>query len=408
MRQHIWIIWLLFIIGISSCSKTEEFYTDNEQDRDTDVITGDDYVYHLPVIFHVLYKDRAATNLDDKPIQYIPAYRLKEILDHVNELYEGELYNFGGDDVAKSQNIHIQLEMAIYDENGNKLSTPGVEYIKYNGAYPIDCNSFMKEKKKKNNKIIWDPNEYINVMVYNFEQTSSSSITLGISNMPYIAAGLPKIDGLESIGNKTTVSKTNLNHEHCISINSLYIYDESTRYTDKEHGNGKDGYIYTSTDVNTTLAHELGHYLGLYHVFAEKKTSDGSEPAESCDDTDYCTDTKSYNKPAYDKWRNEYMKAHEKDYSMKELIKRNNDAGDEWDSDNFMDYAISLSFRFTPEQKYRMRQVLYYSPLLPGPKKNRTAGSRSTDYEDEVLDLPIQLAERKVTPYITRISNTHQ
>lgn len=84
---------------------------------------------------------------------------------------------------------------------------------------------------------------------------------------------------------------------------------------------------------------------------------------------------------------------------MKELIKRSNNQGDEWDSDNFMDYAVSLSYRFTPEQRNRIRQVLYYSPLIPGPKKNRNASSTTRSNDDsKIIDLPIRLAEEKAIP----------
>ncbi|UVV51806.1 M43 family zinc metalloprotease [Bacteroides thetaiotaomicron] len=44
---------------------------------------------------------------------------------------------------------------------------------------------------------------------------------------------------------------------YCISINSSYIYEQST----DERINQNDAAI--------TLAHELGHYLGLRHVFSE-------------------------------------------------------------------------------------------------------------------------------------------
>ena len=82
---------------------------------------------------------------------------------------------------------------------------------------------------------------------------------------------------------------------------------------------------------------------------------------------------------------------------MKYLIKRKNDQGDEWDSDNIMDYSISLSYSFSPNQKERIRQVLYYSPLLPGPKKNRNSEQQTRSWDsDEIVDLPIRLVNDKL------------
>ena len=402
MKQYLWIIITLLSFTFSSCKESiETFYSNNEQDRDDDEITGDDYVYHLPVIFHVLYKDQNAIDKDNNRTQYISYNRLKELLDNVNDLYEGRLYNYGKEGEAPSENIHVKFELALYDESGNKLSTPGVEYIKYSGDYPIDCNHFMSQKKGKN-KIIWDPNEYINVMVYNFKNTSATGVTLGISNIPYTSNGYPQIEGLEDSKNKE-LNKNNISFEYCVSLNSLYIYYESSRYADVKAN--KAWKTYSSADANVTLAHELGHYLGLHHTFSEQKSCDGSmESANNCDDTDYCTDTKSYNRIVYDKWLKEYYDKHKNPtdtLKMSEMIKRSNDKSEEWDSDNFMDYSVSLSFRFTPEQRDRIRQVLYYSPLIPGPKKNRSNNTDTRSKEnDEPIDLPICLAVEKAVSRI--------
>lgn len=388
MKYFIYIILALTSLTFYSCKDADLFFADNEQDHDNDEITGDDYVYHLPVIFHVLYKDEEAKDTLNRPTQLIPHERLEEILANVNDLYEGQFYNFGQESNEYSKNLHIKLELALYDEQGQKLKTPGVEYIKYDGDYPIDSEQFMSQKKKKN-KIIWDPNEYINVMVYNFKHEENKRTVLGVSCMPYTSQGYPQIEGLESV-KSNKISKDNLSFEYCVSLNSLYIYSQSSRYTDVDHG--AKGYTYISSDVNVTLAHEIGHYLGLHHVFAEEKNGQDVTAANNCEDTDFCTDTKSYNKIKYDKWLTEYVNAHKdaESLNLRDLIKRSNDKGEEWDSDNLMDYAFSLSFRFTPEQHNRIRQVLYYSPLIPGPKKNRSSGSRSYDSK-EPLDLPIQL-----------------
>ena len=397
MRHFYLIILLLVGLSVSSCKDTEDiFYSNNEQDRDDDVITGDDYVYHLPIIFHVLYQDANAVDKDKKKTQYIPYSRFKTLLDNVNDLYEGQLYHFSYGEDSKSENIHVKFELAQYDESGKKLATPGVEYIKYSGEYPIDCNTFMKQKKGKS-KFIWDPNEYINVMVYNFKDTEEGGTVLGISNLPYKANGYPQLEGLEET-KKSSLNKNNISFEYCISLNSLYIYNESSRYTDENHG--QKGYEYNSADANVTLAHELGHFLGLHHVFAETTTNNGTEPADNCDDTDFCIDTKSYNKIAYDKALQDTITKHNQNKTsleVKYLIKRKNDQGEEWDSDNIMDYSISLSYRFTPNQKERMRQVLYYSPLMPGPKKNRSSEQQTRSWDnDEVVDLPIRLVEDRL------------
>lgn len=55
MRKILYFMIALTVLSFASCKDTEGSIGDpiisHGQDRDTDIITGDDYVYHLPVIF---------------------------------------------------------------------------------------------------------------------------------------------------------------------------------------------------------------------------------------------------------------------------------------------------------------------------------------------------------------------
>ena len=373
-------IFLLFCFTFFSCNqddglerKTQNVVVD-EDDDDTQTTIDDEYIYRLPIIFHVLYQ-----NAEDAT-QYVPVSRLQAIVRNVNELFQGGVY-------GKSERIRVHFFLAQYDESGKKLITPGVEYVKYTGAYPINPKEFMNDNSGKNVKYIWDPNEYINVMLYHFTKDKDGQ-TLGVSHLPYVSKSDSTISGLESVRQKH-LTKRNLNYAYCSSINSTYINSESTRYTLSDKG--RRGYQYVSTDVNVTLAHELGHYLGLYHTFSENKAHGGYEAVDDCHDSDHCKDTPSYNKVAYDSWLNDYLKnAPSKNIDIKELVKRENCEGQQFESTNIMDYAIGYGFCLSPDQKHRIRQVLYYSPLIPGPKKNRSTSRAAKEESDEVLDLPIR------------------
>lgn len=391
---------LILIIAMStlclySCKETEDYNSVNSgQDRDSDEITGDNYVYHLPIIFHVFYKDNSDKNK-------ITMSRLQEILSNVNELYEGITYTNMLDTIA-SENIHVQFELALYDENGNKLGTPGVEYVKYPSSQDsIDCNEFMKGKQYA--RYMWDPNNYINVMVYNFKQGESTDITLGISNLPYQGAGYPQIEGLTK-SEHAVLHKNNLSYPYCVSLNAIFIDKryEGTRYTTDKN---KKQYTYVPLDPNATLAHELGHFLGLKHVFTEhddKEESKASAAASTdpCEDTDFCEDTPSYDRDAYIKWLINFQEQAKKEkedttFTLIQLAKRENNKGEKWQADNMMDYSYCYNTRFTPDQAYRMRQVLYYSPLIPGPKKARTGSRAAMEAPEGPIDLPIVLAKAR-------------
>ena len=320
--------------------------------------TIEQYHYQLPVIFHVFYKDKS------DPEQYVSANRLAAIMNEVNRKYK---------DIAHSIDMNLSLTLATTDAKGNTLSTPGVEYIQWPESYPIDCDLFMNDNINKGGKgyvkYLWEPNNYINVMVYNFTQDKASAgTTLGISHLPFTSKGKNSLAGT-NITDNSYLELENLPFPYCVSINSLFIDEQSTATN------------YNTFDVTVTLAHELGHYLGLHHVFSE------AEDSKSCEDTDYCEDTPSYNIEAYNADCEYIYKNDRANYTFKNLVKRSNCNDEEFTSYNIMDYSISYSDQFTPNQRTRVRHILMYGLLIPGPKKDQ-ASTRSV--HDGVLDLPIR------------------
>lgn len=376
--KKIFLPFLLLVCLFASCGGDDGVDNTPTKNGTTDFVENidTDYTYELPVIFHVLYKNANSQS------QYIPYQRLANILEYVNNIYAGGIY-------GESENVHVKFVLAKTDENGKTLRYPGVEYVQYTGDYPIDPNNFMNDNTGNNVKYIWDPNRYINVMMYNFKQDNDDEVTLGISHMPYTVKGNHELEGLTEI-TQDHLTKQNLKYAYCSSINSLYAnqasdggYYQSSRYTNPHSAVT----TYYSADIVVTLAHELGHYLGLYHAFTESRNSSEVNPVDSCGDTDYCSDTYSYNRSEYIEYE-KYLYSQLTQPTLDQLLQRTACDGTRYEADNIMDYSWTLGFKITKEQKARIRNVLNYSPLIPGPKLSPTRATRA-EADDRPLDLKI-------------------
>ena len=108
-----------------------------------------------------------------------------------------------------------------------------------------------------------------------------------------------------------------------------------------------------------TLAHEMGHYLGLLHSFVDGKGNFG----------DYCDDTPDYCVNGYETFLSELDETFPyNDDNYRKVIQRVALNGRVFIADNIMDYEFGYLDRFTLEQRKRVRTVLENAWLLPGPK----------------------------------------
>lgn len=302
------------------------------------VIQSAENHYKLPVIFHVLY-DKA-----DDPDQNPEAALLAEIISICNEKYANTFYD--KDEGKKGVNINLEFVMAATDPNGKALAEPGVERIKWSTPV-MSCDDFMDETNKDAIPLLWDLNKYINIFLYTFEEKN----VLGISYVPYASSRHP-LAGLYNGDRYFANSK--MSYPHCVSINNAYI--------DRLPEVG----IADPADITLTLSHELAHYIGLYHAFG---VDDEEKKLTWREDTDYCDDTPNYDRKGYEDWLDIYNNSTpSKDRKFSEMIKRTSITGSEFSSRNIMDYTWTWGNEFTPDQRERMRHVLYYSPLIPGPK----------------------------------------
>ena len=295
---------------------------------------SENHFYKLPVVFHVLYWN------ENNKYHYVEKGHLQKVLDDVNRYYD----NCGAA-------MEFDFVMATEDPDGNKLEEPGVSREKWQYT-TMDPSAFMGSGDKKYKDILWDPSKYVNVVLYNF----SDDLVLGIAQFPWLPEPF-EMDGISQVQKGTDLSENPF--PQCVSINNKYIYDIP------EGGNK-----YSMSNVVATLAHELGHFLGLYHAFNQLLNGN----TNSNEDSDYCTDTPPYNKYQYDVKLTNYLTYYgditktTSDGYKEYVMRTNSKTGAQFRSTNIMDYAISDANAFTAEQAARVKYILHHAVFVPGPK----------------------------------------
>ncbi len=318
----------------------------------------ENHTYRLPVVFHVLYAR------EDNRQQYTDPGHLQKVIDNVNLLYK----NSGAD-------MNLEFVMATKDPEGKRLKEPGVNRVQWSPSV-MDCNAFMKSDNQKYLDLMWDQNNYINIVLYTFSNTN----LMGYSSFPYTVAPA-YLEGCEQL--PSVINPEQLSHPQCVSINNKFIYDMRADYT--QHCNVE---TYIPSDIVVTLAHEIAHYLGLRHAFSEDIKL--SNPYNTCVNSDFCADTPTYNKHSYDQLLKSFGTDYPKHFDT--LVERVDcETNEVYTSTNIMDYAVTYGHSFTPDQRTRVRYILENGIFIPGPKRPQTA-SRALMGTEKVI-LPIQVME---------------
>lgn len=322
------IVCLGILMAFSSCGGDDginDKEKEKEKENETAETISDDYEYKLPVVFHVLYKDKN----DQK--QYPSEARLKLVLDSVNALY-------------KRNHMNITFTMAEKDEDGKELSEKGIMRHEIDSTSMNPMN-FIRESSKYG-EYTQNIHKFINIYLFHYDKENEQS--MGMSVLPV----MPTDHTMEGVPDTTATflnNHTKYANPWGVTINSQYIQESQ-----------KWGNINPMCAWNT-LAHELGHYLGLLHTFSEDK----------CEEDDYCSDTKNCDYEAYIDEVELFFKDIKEDATVSfwELPQRTDcQTSEKYFAHNVMDYMYTIADSLTNQQRKRTRQVLNYCPSVPGVK----------------------------------------
>ena len=255
-----------------------------------------DEVYRIPTIVHVVHNGEAVGTSSN-----ITAAQVNSQFEVLNEDFRR--LGAGANTHESGADVFVEFVPVLVDPDGQTLAEPGINRI--NGARVFWEETPLEETLKP--ETIWDPERYFNIWVVNFGGDLDG--VLGYAQFPSLS-GLDDLP--DDMGPATTDG---------VVIGYPFF--------------GKTGNVMEPYDLGRTTTHEVGHWLGLRHIWG-----DGG-----CEVDDYCEDTPNAGGPNFGCSANDSC------------------PGDEFPDmiENYMDYSDDACMNiFTIDQKARMRTVLEF------------------------------------------------
>ncbi|WP_020212386.1 M43 family zinc metalloprotease [Flavobacterium rivuli] len=271
-------------------------------------------VITIPVVVHVIHNgDALGVN------ENIPDGQVQSQIEVLNQDYRRMAGTNGYNSLAVGADVEIEFCLAQTDPDGNL--TNGIDRIRRTSATYNSIEIFDSSVKPATS---WDPEQYMNIWTCSFG--GSSSGLLGYAQFPD-SSGL---GGLDEIGGNEGTDGVVIGYQY---FGSEDIFPEGNYGSDSNQNR-----------YGRTATHEVGHFLGLRHIWGD---NDDCRVNTTDSFKDYCPDT-----PA----------ASEEHYNCQTYNSCPTAPGNDM-KENYMDYTNDLCLNiFTQNQKTRIRTVMENSP----------------------------------------------
>ncbi|WP_420388412.1 M43 family zinc metalloprotease [Roseivirga sp.] len=296
--------YLLLILMVTACSERsiEDTLPDPKEPE----------VYRIPIVIHVLHMGDPVGQGDNLSME-----RIKSQIRVLNEDFRRKPNTNGFNDDHLSKDAGIEFYLAQIAPDGT--STNGVNRVDINSQPPPGFGG--NRIAMGAHYIMWDPEKYLNIWTWpGVKDTGVGEARFPVSDLP----------GLEDEAYMVIPGVDNLSGFPIELVDGIAITSMHFGVSDLD----------SPYNLGRTGTHEMGHFLGLLHIWGDDEHEGTCEADDFCDDTPP-TKIRTLGSP-------NNLLACDGSAAMVE---------------NYMDYTDDIMMnKFTKEQIARMRYVLENSP----------------------------------------------
>lgn len=259
-------------------------------------------IMRIPVVVHIMHDPSDTYGVESN----ITIEQIMSQLEVLNEDFRRMPGTRGDNSNPVGADVEIEFCMATRDPNGQP--TTGITRQPYAGS----LNFQLANQRSMKDLVRWDTERYLNIWVVKRIQSG----ILAFTYLPEVIAG----------------------DTDRVAIDGIVVGATFFGSADKQFGN-PPFYLNQTFRYGRTLTHEVGHYLNLYHTWAEG----------GCDVDDFVDDTPLCSGPYF---------------GCPPSPARPVQCDQERMVENYLDYSDDICFNtFTQGQKTRMRTAVYFYPF---------------------------------------------
>lgn len=238
---------------------------------------NDEIIYQIPTVFHIVYNTEAQ-NLPDYVIHSqidVLNANFRRLNDNASETRE-EFLPFAAD-------TQIEFYLAKEDPNGNETtgithtytSESGFPYISIWDIFSGNITLDNVKSSSSGGVDAWDTSKYLNIWVCNIEDSFLGQV-LGFAYPPTnVNEVLENVD-LDTVPDWPTEGFTQNQDLQGVVLHYPIVGSNNPQ-------NGDDGI--SGNEMGQACAHEVGHYLGLRHIWGDPIGGSGCSVDDGISDT---------------------------------------------------------------------------------------------------------------------------